>query len=671
MKRRVQIAIVATAALSRLFNLGSFSLWLDEILGQLMARGSLGQVCAASKTDAVHPPLANILGWLMQKVGLSDNVQRLLPIACGVMTVIALARWVTRHFGPRAGTIAGFLAALSPFGVRYSQELRPYSYLLMFVVLTLVALDRLIDRPDGRAVLLLSLVLAGGLYSHYFFALMAIPGAALLVHRCVCGAPGTAAACKRLVAGTFAAGCLAMLAYIPWLETLVAVESRPQSGGSASLDFNFVATRWQFLTLGTREGEPLTWGAVVLLVVVGLGAFEGMRTASGRVVASGALAGTAGAELLLRAAGHWSNARYDLIGWPFLVVLTALGLERLVKPLPERLRTAAAVVPLCVGAVVPLAAYDQRGRQHWDTVASTVRALHRPGEPVFVENEWTRISLGYYLFGPGLVPAPTEGFPFVSAANGIPALAAVWPKEACALFVTGGIPALPAVRAALRRFPRLAEFHFTDETAVVLLTPQKRHILFEEGVREVGDGNAGPTACVTELRVLPPDLRLGEAGRLDKLAFQWRRWERRARCNPRRLEFNRLCAEQLLVLGWSGWERTSQGEDFVWAVGRTAVLALPGDAGSPQVIRMRVWPMLDNAGRQTITASLNERQVATVDLQPGPQIVTFEPGPDLWVAGENLLRLDFAHCRAPHDTDSSNGDTRPLAVAFNWLELAR
>src|SRR5436305_12312282 len=96
----------------------------------------------------------------------SDTVHRLVPIALGIGTVLLLARWTARRAGRAAGLAAGLAAAALPFAVRYSQELRPYPYLLFFAAAALVATDRLVDRPGRGSTARLAAVLLGGLYAH-------------------------------------------------------------------------------------------------------------------------------------------------------------------------------------------------------------------------------------------------------------------------------------------------------------------------------------------------------------------------------------------------------------------------------------------------------------------------------------------------------------------------
>ncbi|HEY8019447.1 MAG TPA: glycosyltransferase family 39 protein, partial [Thermoanaerobaculia bacterium] len=148
LSRRQLAALGALALLPRVLNLGSFSLWLDEVIETEQAGGSLGRLLAELRHDAVHPPLEGLLTWTLLHLGLSETARRLVPVALGIATVLLLAGWVGRHFGERAGLAVGAVAALSPVGVHYSQELRPYALALFLMVAALVLLDRLLGGSD-------------------------------------------------------------------------------------------------------------------------------------------------------------------------------------------------------------------------------------------------------------------------------------------------------------------------------------------------------------------------------------------------------------------------------------------------------------------------------------------------------------------------------------------
>ncbi len=485
----VALAVVATAA--RTFNLGSFSLWLDEILLVVRAaQGSPAAVWAACVRNAEHPPLAALALSVLMTLGASDTILRLLPIALGVASVLLLAAFTSRRFGWRAGVAAGLVAALSPFHVRYSQELRPYAFLIFFVCLTLWAAERLERHGSAGDVALLFTALLGGFYSHHLFALVLVPAAWPFAEAAASADPALRGAARAALARFAAAVAAALVALLPWLRAIAPeLARRASTGGALPWTGPRLLARWQFLIAGGVEGEHLRWTGVLALALAIAGAVVAARSTPGRAVIAGALVGIGGAELFYVVAGHFSRGRYDAVGWPFLTVLIALALApprcegdvsssglRATRGAWQRVAAILVLAALGVGEVNGLARYARRGRPDWDRVADAVRALRRPGEPVLVENEWTRISLGYYLQGRGFLDRTADdGAPQV-VSRGADGLLLDWPADRRAILVIAGHPAQKDVRRLAHQLP--AAGHWRRAGArVFLLTPELRRRL--------------------------------------------------------------------------------------------------------------------------------------------------------------------------------------------------
>ena len=218
---------------------------------------------------------------------------------------LAAGRWTQDDFGPTVAVAAGWLAALSPYHLRYSQELRPYAYLLFFALLTLVLSERVLAKPSPLQVVSCGIAAAAGLYSHNLFILIVVPivCATLALRRK--GGPRWG----ELALGGSAA--LALLVYVPWLARAVEMAQRTNEPSAQTWWYGFFSRLWQFLTVAGREGEDLTWGGVLMLalVAVGLGVATRRWPDGGLAVVAGALVGTAGVEtffhLVIR---RWSVA---------------------------------------------------------------------------------------------------------------------------------------------------------------------------------------------------------------------------------------------------------------------------------------------------------------------------------------------------------------------------
>ncbi len=479
--RPLDLAGLAVAAgIARTFNLGTFSLWLDEILLLIRAQGGPAEVWAACRANAEHPPLSALVTAALNAAGATETVHRLLTITLGVATVPLLAVWAGRRFGRAAGIATGLVTALVPFHVRYSQELRPYVYLLFFAVLTLLAAGRLERRPGPRSAARAFGAVLGGFYSHHLFALVLIPAAWPL-------AEAALSRRNRRALGLFAvAAGAAFLAFLPWLLAISGeLSGRDPASGARPWTWRLAFQRWQFLTVGAMEGDGLTWAGVLALVLAILGTTAALRSPAGRAAVVGAVVGIAGSEAFFAATDHWSSGRYDAVGWLFLPVLTGLGIARIWTA--PRIRPLAVIVlaALLMGEGLGLVRYARVGRPDWDRVAAAVRQARRPGEPLLAENEWTRICLGYYLQGPDFLHRQGEDGAPVTVGAGPRRLRQLWPADRRAVLVVAGIPRQPQLRRWARAFPVAGRFP-RSRARVFLLTPEVRQRLFDSGVRAAG-----------------------------------------------------------------------------------------------------------------------------------------------------------------------------------------
>ncbi len=85
----------------------------------------------------------------------------------------ALGIWLTRQLSTRrAAVLAGVLLALLPTAVRYSQEVRMYSLLGVWLLGATLALVYWVRQPERtRYMAVYVLLMSAGFYTHYFAAL--------------------------------------------------------------------------------------------------------------------------------------------------------------------------------------------------------------------------------------------------------------------------------------------------------------------------------------------------------------------------------------------------------------------------------------------------------------------------------------------------------------------
>jgi hypothetical protein len=505
LSRRAVLALAALALAARLLTLTGFSLWLDEVY--LMQRGQGGpiDVWIASLKNAEHPPLAALVVGAGNALGISDLAHRLIPTGLGVATVLLLAGWAARGLGREAGLATGIVAALSPFFVRYSHELRPYPYLLFFAALTLWLSQRLAEEPSRGRALAVFVAALGGFYAHYLFGLAVLAAAVPL-------AAGAFARTgeedrprlRRALAAYGAAIGGALLLFVPWLVgVLGTLASRPPRGGVKPWTWAELSRRWQFLTVGGLERDALAWGGMLALVLAALGLLVLWRRRAGWAALAGVAFGLVGVEIFMIAIDHWSRGRYNSVGGLFVPVFLGSGVAALAAGRKQWGRGAAVVLlaAFALAEIAGLVRYARSGRPEWDEIARVVRQVRRPGEPVLAENHWTRLSLVYYLVGRDFDHRPeADGAP-VRVDGGPEKLRTRWPADRGAVLVLSNQPRYRELRLWARNFP-LVGFFRKSGAWVYRLEPGIRQRLYTEGRGAAGP--ADPRALALSPLALPP-----------------------------------------------------------------------------------------------------------------------------------------------------------------------
>ena len=205
------------------WRLDAKSIWWDESLSLLRARGSVSHILSnridlpGSSTVDLHPPLYFLLLHILIRVGgESDLVLRFLSAVFAALIVPLLYAMGMRLRGPRAGLIAALLGALSPFYLWYAQEARMYTMVTALGLASFYFLWRACTEQKQIWGLAFGLVAAAAIATQYFSVLLII--------------------------------CEALLGYFLWVRRST---PPPRQGGTKH-----------------RRLSALYWGAAVLLAIL-------------------------------------------------------------------------------------------------------------------------------------------------------------------------------------------------------------------------------------------------------------------------------------------------------------------------------------------------------------------------------------------------------------------
>jgi len=640
------LVVLAGAALPRLLGLGRCSLWLDEILGTLQVAGGFTQGLAAVRADRVHPPAWFLLDWTGYQVTHNEAWRRVLPAALGALTVLVLTDLARRWFGRSTSWTVAALASASAFHVQYSQELRPYSLGLLCFSLTIWAVDRARQSSPPRAWIVPTLALAACL-STLYVAWFVVPLLFVLVLERGAAQDQRRGAVRGLAVTTTAA----LLPLIPWLGVLKGAVEKDHELGATAWTIDAVWRRWEFLTVGAVEGRAGSATSAMLALVALVGAVAALRSHPGRVIVAGFLVGGVGVELVLVAVGHWSNGRYSILAWPFAVLLLALGCNTLGNGVAIALnrfaaphaqvggRTVAQVAALLtvVSSVRGLVTYYETGRPDWLGVARAAAAAG-PGLPVLATNEWTRISVGYYLAQVEGNPIPTIS-PRVLTLGSDPLSELRQSIAPCKVVVEAGYPERHDLDALHLRSAARLEFERSRARLAVVPTGQS----------DGSDDDAW--------RCTPADFESRQWERDSLVRWAERHIVLRPFTTSLRLELEREDSGRLLF-GWSFPETSRDGIGFRWAIGGWA--AFRATAPNARRVRALAWP-----ARAPLRLWLyrNRALMGTASLETGRQEIVFDLPPRTGAPGADLFHFRFESYLPPE------ANPRPLAAGFDWIVL--
>lgn len=203
-------AVIALAIFLRFFRLGHQSLWIDEVL----TIGSFGPPPPGipywkKLLWDVHGPLYSMFMHFWSLASNSEVWLRAPGAAAGVLSVIFFNKWLRMITDESTALTGTLFLAISPFSIYYSQELRFYSFLTLFVILALIAYARFIERPDKKRAALLGLAVGVASLSHFMALFLA---AGLAVHMAVSGRMG-----GRWLRPAILAAAIALLMVSPWI----------------------------------------------------------------------------------------------------------------------------------------------------------------------------------------------------------------------------------------------------------------------------------------------------------------------------------------------------------------------------------------------------------------------------------------------------------------------
>lgn len=316
------LAVTSVAVALRLLGRESWSFWLDEGIQLDFLRRGFGEMWGAIVSDAVHPPLDYVAGWLWYRISTDETWLRVLPLTWSVGTLVAVLIRSGGRTAPVRALAAASAFATFPLAVFLGQELRPYASGLCFAAAFDAARFR--SRKTGGRWPLAASVVFGVLacWTLYWAGLYAA----------FCWGLDLFRAARRRDRGelrrTALGIVLTLLLALPWL-ILVARQDRPPQPSSAPKPTLRLVLRFAGGLMADRQDDvkqPLVAATIWAVVLAGVAAAprgERLGTLLELSVFSG------GVLVALSLAGHFWALRY--------LALALLPASRAIGQAAERL----------------------------------------------------------------------------------------------------------------------------------------------------------------------------------------------------------------------------------------------------------------------------------------------------------------------------------------------
>jgi mannosyltransferase len=166
------LGITILGALLRLHYLDRESFWFDESASVAIARldwGGLWKVVSRLEAN-----MALYYGLLHVWIGFSESefVVRCLSVVAGVLTVPLIYAIGKRMFGTKVGLVSAVLLSANPFHIKYSQEARGYSLVVLLVTLSFLFFIAALQNQSRNYWIGYVLASTLAVYAHFFAVLV-------------------------------------------------------------------------------------------------------------------------------------------------------------------------------------------------------------------------------------------------------------------------------------------------------------------------------------------------------------------------------------------------------------------------------------------------------------------------------------------------------------------
>jgi len=446
---------IGFAALIRIEHLGTKSIWSDEAFSIVVAKLPWTDFWHVVTTGEANMSFYYLLLRPWVRFGDDAAYVRLLSVLAGV-AVIPVVYWIGREVLSRqAGIFAALLLSVNVFHIRYSQEARSYSLVVLLVAVSFLSFFRCIKEQEHfwGACHVLSSVLA--LYAHLFAALALFAQIVSLVFLPRQG---------QLIRKQVQPFCIIAVLGAP-LVWFVLFRNHGQ------LDWVHRPTARDLYHLFLyMTGSGLKFGIALVAFIVALKVWVSKRRKQWNLQTWSFLVLVLWLFLPICIAfllSFWKPiflARFLIVCFPAALLLIACGLAEIAQLWIRY----GLVILMLLSAVAPISSYyAEPGPQDWKSAVGYLALKSGAGDIAILPNGYCEMPVRYYIDHAGKIPS----FPAIlSAPNGMRRTGYIWMISCTTAGEPGGSKVIPGYRIQeIKQFKGIQVVELIDFTAGQLL----------------------------------------------------------------------------------------------------------------------------------------------------------------------------------------------------------
>ena len=149
-KHLIYLIIILLGFSLRFYNLAKESLWLDEVVGSILSAKQPINNLLNPNIDMPINAYHLILHYWIQIFGQSEFSIRFPALIFGVLSIFMIYKLGKFLFNQEVGLLSALMLAVSPFQIHYSQEVRPYSLLMLLSLISTYYFVKFIKSNDKK-----------------------------------------------------------------------------------------------------------------------------------------------------------------------------------------------------------------------------------------------------------------------------------------------------------------------------------------------------------------------------------------------------------------------------------------------------------------------------------------------------------------------------------------